>query len=148
MQRTPSSQRALYIFPKIGYFPIKNLVLGIKPGLNITNVNNSRQIRARYYALQGFGQYFIGGNATTIKPFVMASYGIGTTKVRENNMVRFRRDENTFEAAVGVAWFIAPSIAIENSIGYRESTSWLDAAPSNTTTIRQWGLNVGINFFL
>lgn len=78
----------------------------------------------------------------------MASYGIGTTKVRENNMVRFRRDENTFEAAVGVAWFIAPSIAIENSIGYRESTSWLDAAPSNTTTIRQWGLNVGINFFL
>lgn len=143
-QRNPEVQKAFYVAPEVGYFPIKNLVLGIKPGLDITNANPGTvdERRARFYLLQFFSQYYIG-SSSTIKPFIGASYGLFNSKYYADSTQFFDTDGRIFEGAIGVIFFINKSIGIENAIGYRALNY-----EANNDVSKNLSFNVGIKFFL
>ncbi|MFN7116344.1 MAG: hypothetical protein ACK4TA_06055 [Saprospiraceae bacterium] len=147
-QRNPEVQKAFYVAPEFGYFPIRNLVVGLKPGLDITNTNPGTidERKARFYILQPYARYFIG-NGLKVRPFTGISYGLYTSTWHIKNQLIADTDGTIFEGTVGVILFLNKSLGIENAIVYRDTRSKVQ----NLNQQYQSGVvsfNVGINFFL
>jgi len=122
--------------PRIGYFALKNLAVGINLSLNKTIDDGNQYSTSLYCPFVRY--YFLSVSDDKIKLFGNANAYIG----KEDEGVGISRLTG-YGAAIGANFFINKHISFETSIGYSSTHAQIESVKDNTTA-----LNVGFQIFL
>jgi len=138
------------ISPRIGYFVIDNLVVGISlPFSSSTNkLNNSKSTENSIFISPFTRYYFTESN---IKPFLQGQVGFGSSKNKfESDFSDFESTSNLFNYEIlgGVAIFINDYISFDLGINYINSTSKFKNDNDTKNISSQFGFRAGISIIL
>lgn len=133
--------------PQFGFFPVKDLVLGlgIRYSYENTTISYNEYKSSSFYVLP-FVQLYFGNSG--VKPFLFASTGLGTGT---NVEAGYDTKKNLFlyEAGGGFAIFANKMVSVELGIAYSAATSKYDnygeARKDKASGI---GANIGIVLML
>lgn len=100
---------------KAGYFLSDRLVLGLEAVGYYSYLND--EIYNTLVYLRPFGRYYLGTPAQKWRPFVYASPGWQHVYFRYTGQ-QSRGDFYTADVGGGVAFFLAPGLALEGTLGY------------------------------
>lgn len=106
------------VAPRVGYFPIKNLMLAANIGIGMNSSNNYRDTVNRFYLNTSFlpsVRYFIGKKSA--KFFVEMSGGyLGTTSIIKTNINNI--DGWIVKPNIGAAYFFNKNLGLETTFYY------------------------------
>jgi hypothetical protein len=140
-----SNDISLSVNPKIGYFIINSLAIGISPSLSYLH---SKVILINPYSATSLGHSFGAGMNVFIK-YYLKNYiffelesGFSRSKAK-NNTSSDESSYNTFSIvpSVGYAIFLSPKVSIEPKINY--NFNYISSKSSNVTYI--YSIN-GVSF--
>lgn len=106
------------IAPRIGYFPIKNLMIAANLGIGMSSSNNYKDTISRFYLNTSFVpslRYFVGKN--NVKFFLEMSGGyVGQTSIVKSSIHNI--DGWTVKPNLGAAYFFNKNLGLETSFYY------------------------------
>jgi outer membrane protein len=147
-----SKKSSFALTPTFGFFPAKNLAVG----LGITYLHQNEEINYSTYATNTFYagpvvQVYFG--TTNVKPFLSGGFGFGMSDDNTTGYQSYLTNINQklffYEAGAGFAAFLNDMVSIELGIGYSTVTSKFDSSGEDKRIVTR-GLagNIGIVLFL
>jgi hypothetical protein len=122
--------------PRVGYFALKNLAVGINLSLNKTVDDGEEYSTTLYCPFVRY--YFLSSSNDNLKLFGNANAFLG------------KEDEGVgsstltgFGAAVGANYFFTKHVCFETSFGYSSTHAQIESVKDNT-----FGFNIGFQIFL
>ncbi|NOU18733.1 MAG: outer membrane beta-barrel protein [Bacteroidales bacterium] len=149
-----SNTISLGISPKIGFFIIDNLAVGVKLpiGFQFQKDKNNDKYSSTSLGISPFLKYYFG--TSNIKPYLNGSVGFSNL-VMKDNPVTGPSDKNTvgmfsFELGGGFGIFLNDKVSVDIGVGYNYS-SYKDKENNNNNYRRIYsgvGLGAGISISL
>lgn len=136
------------IQPRVGYFPINNLVAGLAIELanskSETGTNPTIETNSRAFTISPFVRYYLFG-----KIFLQADYGRGNSvaSISPSNSPEKEYTVSRWSAGFGYAAFLNKNTAVEMLLGSRSSTL-NEVGGSNRNTTDEVFVGVGMQVYL
>lgn len=126
--------------PSVGYFFVKNLLVGVGIPLSISTIKSPNAFNDTKSGIgfAPFFQYYIG--SAILKPYVGASYSYSFDNYKfryENPRSTYSKEgtSNAFIPTIGLAYFVNQNVALNAGIVYSVSTVELNGPTVTTPTV-------------